>query len=57
MSENSVVKESEEHVESVEMQDGEEWGNSADGSSGTPTAIPSSAETPVMFSPFGQFNE
>ena len=54
MSENTVEESVvEETVESVEMQDGQDWGDSVDEASGTPTEIPPSAATPVMFSPSG----
>ena len=54
MSENTVGESVvEETVESMEMQDGQDWGDSVDKASGTPTEIPPSAATPLMFLPSG----
>ena len=50
MSENNIV--TGETVESVEMQDGQDWGDSVDDASGTPSQIPPSENaTPVLFTP------
>ena len=50
MSENNIV--TGETVESVEMHDGQDWGDSVDDASGTPSQIlPSENATPVLFTP------